>query len=422
MMAVIEIEGGVPLEGSIRVSGSKNGSLPLLAASLLCDGELVLHNVPWVVDVQVLCELLPRLGVRVRRGSNGTVRLEVEDEKPNAAPYELVDRMRASICVLGPLVARRGSARIAQPGGCSIGPRPIDIHLRALEAMGANVRRQRGEVTAKAARLKGAEIDLLGPNGPTVLGTCNTLSAAVLAEGRSVLLNAAREPEVAELASLLVSMGAKISGIGGPTLTVHGVPSLHGAKREIIPDRIEAGTYMIAAAITRGRVRLENVRWEHMGGTVDALRRIGVQVEPELFGCLVTSNRRARAVHLETAPYPGVPTDLQAPFMSLLSVAEGESSVTDTIFPSRFTHVDELNRFGANITVKKDKATIHGVRQLSGALVTGKDLRACAAMIVAGLAATPVTTIREPHHIDRGYECIEEKLSALGATIRRVED
>jgi len=417
-MAIIEVDGGRPLKGAARISGSKNGSLPLLASALLSDGKVTLDHVPGVADVTLLCELLRQLGLSVSRRTGGRVELEVEDETPDTAPYELVERMRASICVLGPLVARRGRARIAQPGGCAIGPRPIDIHLRGLEALGAKVRREGGDIEVHARRLRGAEVDLAGRNGPTVLGTCNILSAAVLAEGRTVLTSAAREPEVQALADLLVAMGARISGIGTSRLVIDGVPHLHGAHREIIPDRIEAGTYMMAAAATRGEVLLENVRWEHLTATVEALRSCGVEVERELFGCRVVCRHRPRATQVVTMPYPGFPTDLQAPFMCVLGLAEGKSTITETIFPNRFLHVDELNRFGAAITVSGNTATIEGVRAFSGTRVTARDLRACAAMIVAALGAKGTTHIHDAEHIERGYENVVGKLTELGAEMR----
>jgi len=425
-MSVIEIEGDAPLKGRVTAAGSKNGALLLMAAAILADGPLTLSNVPDVRDVRTLAELLRQLGLRVSAKQPGVYEFEVEDESRREATYDLVSEMRASVCVLGPLVARRGSALVARPGGCRIGPRPIDIHLRGLRALGAVVEEKEGKVIVGPSHLKGCEMDLAGPHGPTVTGTGNVMCAAALAEGRTILHNAAAEPEIQDLAYLLNDMGARISGIGASTLVIDGVPSLHGAQREVIPDRIEAGTFMIAAAITGGDVLLEKVSWEHMGATVETLRRIGVSVERELFGCRVTvpggPDARLTAADIVTAPYPGPATDVQAPFSALLCLAAGQSRVTDTIFPDRFTHVDELNRLGANIRMlDAGRALIEGVDHLSGAPVHAPDLRACAALILAGLAAQGVTRIFDPEHIDRGYDRIEEKLTALGARIRRTE-
>ncbi len=425
-MSVLEIEGDAPLTGRVTVAGAKNGALPLMAAAILADGPMTLSNVPDVRDVRTLAELLRQLGLRVEEKPPGVYEFEVEDETRKEATYDLVSEMRASVCVLGPLVARRGSALVARPGGCSIGPRPIDIHLRGLRALGATVEEEKGNVIVRPSRLKGCEMDLSGPHGPTVTGTGNVMCAAALAEGRTILHNAAVEPEIQDLANLLNDMGARITGIGAPTLVIDGVPSLHGAKREIIPDRIEAATFMIAAAVTRGDLLLEKVTWEHLGATIDTLRRIGVSVERELFGCRVKvpggRDGRLTAADITTGPYPGLATDVQAPFSTLLCLAAGQSRVTDTIFPDRFTHVDELNRLGANIRMLgPGRAIIEGVDHLSGAPIHASDLRACAALILGGLAARGVTRIFDPDHIDRGYDRIEEKLTSLGARIRRAE-
>ena len=424
-MSVIEIDGDVPLAGRVTIAGSKNGALPLMAAAILADGPLTLSNVPDVRDVRTLAELLRQLGVRVEVKQPGVYECEVEDETRKEATYDLVSEMRASVCVLGPLVARRGGALVARPGGCSIGPRPIDIHLKGLRALGAGVEEKEGNVIVRPSRLKGCEMDLAGPHGPTVTGTGNVMCAATLAEGRTIIHNAAMEPEIQDLAHLLNDMGARISGMGASTLVIDGVPALHGAEREVIPDRIEAATFMIAAAVTRGDLLLERVTWEHLSATIEALRRIGVTVERELFGCRVkvAGGREGRlvATDVDTAPYPGLATDVQAPFSALLCLAAGQSRVTDTIFPDRFIHVDELNRLGASIRMlDAGRAIIEGVDHLSGAPVKAPDLRACAALILAGLAGRGVTRISNPEHIDRGYDRIEEKLSALGARIRRV--
>ena len=420
------LNGGPRLKGKVRIDGAKNAALPIMAGALLSDGPNVLQGVPDLADVRFMGEVLGDVGARISRDPQGGLHILVEDEGDSHARYDRVRKMRASVCVLGPLLAKRKRARVSLPGGCQIGPRPIDLHLRGLKALGAEIELDSGDIVATCKRLRGAHIFLGGPFGSTVLGTDNVMMAAALAEGRTVIESAACEPEVEDLAEYLTAMGAHISGAGTPRITIDGVDKLHGAEHKIIPDRVEAGTFMIAAAITGGDVLLEKVSWEHMGATVETLRRIGVSVERELFGCRVTvpggPDARLTAADIVTAPYPGPATDVQAPFSALLCLAAGQSRVTDTIFPDRFTHVDELNRLGANIRMlDAGRALIEGVDHLSGAPVHAPDLRACAALILAGLAAQGVTRIFDPEHIDRGYDRIEEKLTALGARIRRTE-
>lgn len=424
-MSYIEIEGGRPLEGDVRISGAKNGALLLLTAALLSDSVVRLKNVPDVSDVSTLCMLLQRLGMRVDRQPDGVLELEVEDEKPYEAPYELVEKMRGSVCVLGPLLARRKRARVAKPGGCAIGQRPIDLHEKGMKLLGAEIDESEGYVYSEAKKLKGAEIDMLGPRGPTVTGTANVLLAAVLAEGRTIIKNAAREPEVQDLALMLNEMGARISGIGESTLIIDGVTSLGGVERSVIPDRIEAGTFMAAAAATRGDVLVQNIRLDHLEAFLSALEKTGAEVDRELFGCRVRMTRkkgaRLKPTDISTAPHPGFPTDLQAPFSVLLALSAGKGSVTENVFTNRFNHVDELNRLGANILVSEKTAYIDGVAKLTGARVKATDLRACAALVIAGMAAKGKTIIDKTEYLLRGYERVDEKLTSLGADIKLCE-
>ncbi|NLF30972.1 MAG: UDP-N-acetylglucosamine 1-carboxyvinyltransferase [Planctomycetes bacterium] len=415
------IQGGRRLRGSVAVAGSKNACLPIMAAAILADGPLTLHGVPVLEDIRALGDLLEELGLTVRRDGD-TLALQVADTEPCHARYDLVRKMRASICVLGPLLGRRGRARVSMPGGCAIGPRPIDLHLRGLEAMGATIELDEGDIVATADRLHGAEIFLGGPFGSTVLGTANVMMAAALAEGTTVIESAACEPEVQDLAACLNAMGARISGAGTPRVTVEGVQSLQGCEHTAIPDRIEAGTFMCAAAITNGQVRIERVRLDHMVAVVDRLRAIGVIVEPADGGAEISSTRRLTAVDATTQPYPGFPTDLQAQLMALLCLADGNSVLTEKIYPDRFLHVAELARMGARIRKEGPTAIVTGAKRLVGAPVMASDLRASAALVLAGLAAEGCTTINRIYHLDRGYQRIEEKLLALGADIRRVAE
>ena len=410
------------LKGAVAVSGSKNASLPILAASILADGPSTLRGVPELADIGAMGELMGDLGVRVSRQGDGAIRSVVEDESLGHAEYRRVRKMRASICVLGPLLAKRRQARVAMPGGCAIGSRPVDLHLRGLRALGAHIELQDGDILAKADRLAGAEIFLGGPFGSSVLGTANILMAAVLAKGRTVIESAACEPEIVDLADYLNEMGARVTGAGSPRVVVEGVDQLHGAEHQVIPDRIEAGTFMIASAMSNGEVALSNVRLSHMMAVVDKLREIGAGIEPHNGQVIVYSARHLRPADVTTQPYPGFPTDLQAQILSLLCLADGNSAVTEKIFPDRFLHVAELLRMGADIRREGPTAIVTGVRQLIGAPVMASDLRASAALVLAALVARGQTVIRRVYHIDRGYETIENKLRALGADIQRAAE
>ncbi|MCA9255000.1 MAG: UDP-N-acetylglucosamine 1-carboxyvinyltransferase [Phycisphaerales bacterium] len=417
------INGNKRLKGTIRVNGSKNASLPVLAASLLTEGESVIKGVPDLSDTQHLCFLLERLGVQVTREEKGDIRLRVEDEMNCHAEYDLVRKMRASVCVMGPLLARRGRAQVSLPGGCNIGYRPIGLHLQGLEALGADVELVGGDIYLKAKKLRGAEVFLGGPFGSTVLGTANVLMAACLADGTTVIECAACEPEITDLADYLNKCGARITGQGTPRITIEGVTQLHGCEHEIVPDRIEAGTFIIASAITNGDVKIENCRLDHLLALVDRLRAIGVNVERTTDGMVqVSSARRLEPVTITTQPYPGFPTDLQAQAMSLLCLADGNSVITEKIFPDRFVHVAELNRMGARLRKEGPTVIVEGVKHLVGAPVMASDLRASAALVLAGLVAKGTTTVSRVYHIDRGYDRIEQRLNALGADIRRVPE
>ena len=413
------INGGNRLKGTVEISGAKNASLPILAASLLAEGPSTLRGVPDLEDVRSMMGLLGELGVAVARGADGALRVNVEDESLHHARYERVRRMRASICVLGPLLAKRKVARVAMPGGCAIGSRPVNLHLRGLRALGAEIDLDGGDIVATAKKLTGAEIFLGGPFGSTVLGTANVMMAATLAQGRTVIESAACEPEIADLADYLNAMGARIQGAGTPRVIVEGVEELTGVDHRVIPDRIEAGTFMIAAAMTNGEVTLRNVRLDHMLAVADKLREIGVILEPAGEGLVVSSSRHLEPTDVTTQPYPGFPTDLQAQLMSLLCLADGNSAITEKVFPDRFMHVAELMRMGANIRKEGPTAIVTGVKRLIGAPVMASDLRASAALVLAGLVARGTTTLQRVYHIDRGYERIESKLRPLGADITR---
>jgi len=418
----LEIEGGVPLRGEVSISGAKNAVLPILAATILADGPCVLEGVPDLRDLDTMVRILRELGVEVEKGP-GTLTTQVVDDSKCRAPYELVKTMRASICVLGPLLARRKRAEVSFPGGCVIGPRPIDLHVAGLEGLGAEMRLEAGYIHADGRKMSGREIYLGGAYGPTVTGTANVLMAAVLTPGTTVIEHAACEPEVADLARFLVAMGAKIVGIGGPHLEVTGVDRLTGTRHRVIADRIEAGTFMTAAAITHGDVVLRGADASHLTAAIATLTRMGVTVERRADKSIrVTALERIRPTDIVTLPHPGFPTDLQAQFMATLCVADGNSFVTEKIYPERFIHVAELQRMRARIRKEGPTAIVEGVDYLSGAPVMASDLRASAALVVAGLAARGTTVVDRVYHIDRGYERIEEKLVALGARIRRISD
>lgn len=417
-------DGGRRLTGTIEVSGSKNAALPILAATLLADkDECVIRGVPRLRDVLTMLEILNELGVEAAFDDGGVIRTRVRNERPVTAPYKLVSTMRASVCVLGPLVAKRHQAKVSLPGGCVIGVRPIDLHMKGLKALGAEIAVEHGYVIARARRLRANRIYLGGAFGSTVTGTANILMASVLAEGRTVIENAACEPEVQDLSDFLVKMGAKIEGIGTHRLVIDGVRALHGADHTVIPDRIEAGTFMIAAALTGGDLRVKNARADHLGALLDKFSEIGVHTSFRKNECRVRGSRRTfTPVDVTTLPYPGFPTDLQAQMMVLLSLADGISVVTEKIYPDRFMHVPELSRMGAQIRKEGPNAIIHGVGWLSGAPVMASDLRASAALILAGLVAKGTTEVRRVYHVDRGYEKMDAKLRAVGASIERVVD
>jgi UDP-N-acetylglucosamine 1-carboxyvinyltransferase len=416
----LQIRGGVPLDGEVRISGAKNAALPILAGALLADGPVTIGNVPHLQDVTTMINLLGRMGASVTVDERMRVEVDPRTTRETFAPYDLVKTMRAAILVLGPLVARYGSADVSLPGGCAIGARPVNIHVAGLQAMGAEVHIENGYIKARAGRLKGARIVL---ETVTVTGTENLMMAAVLAEGRSILENAAREPEIVDLAQFLNAMGAKVSGQGTDTIVIEGVESLHGASYEVLPDRIEAGTYLVAGAITRGRVRARGAVAEHLDAVLAKLQEAGATVvRGENFIEVDMRGRRPKAVDIRTAPHPGFPTDMQAQFAALNTVAEGVGTIVETIFENRFMHMLEMRRMGAEIRLEGNTAIIKGVPRLTAAPVMATDLRASASLVLAGLVADGTTEIERIYHIDRGYECIEEKLQGLGAQIRRVAE
>ncbi|MBI4183208.1 MAG: UDP-N-acetylglucosamine 1-carboxyvinyltransferase [Proteobacteria bacterium] len=423
----IRISGGRPLVGSIPVSGAKNAALPLMAASLLTDGTLTLANLPHLVDITTMANLLAQHGVAIHMNGDGpggnlgrVLSLCAADVGSTTAPYDIVRKMRASVLVLGPLVARFGRARVSLPGGCAIGTRPVDLHLKGLAQLGATIELDGGYIDARAERrLRGARIVF---PFVSVGATENLMMAAALAEGETVLENAAREPEVADLARCLVAMGAEIEGIGTNRLTVRGGERLTGADFAVVPDRIEAGTYAVATAVTGGEVELVGVRMDLIEAVADVLRQAGIAVDETAAGVRVKAPAgRARGVDVMTEPYPGFPTDMQAQVMVLMATAEGAAMITETIFENRFMHVPELNRMGANINVHGGSAIVRGVDHLSGAQVMATDLRASVSLVLAGLSARGETLINRVYHLDRGYERLEEKLAACGAAIERIE-
>ena len=415
-MDKLVIQGGVPLTGEVRVSGAKNAALPILCAALLTPETLRLQNVPHLRDVTTTLNLLGQMGVDVSLDEKLGVGLTAAKLHNLAAPYELVKTMRASILVLGPMVARFGQARVSLPGGCAIGQRPVDLHIKGLQAMGATIEIEQGYIHAKSGRLQGARIvmDLV-----TVTGTENLMMAATLAEGTTVIENAAREPEVTDLADCLNAMGARIRGAGTDVIVIEGVDRLNGAVHRVMPDRIESGTFLVAAAATGGEIKLKGTRADILDSVIGKLREAGVHVEHGEDWVRLSTNGKLTSVNLRTAPYPAFPTDMQAQFMALNAVAEGTAVVTETIFENRFMHVQELRRLGARIEVEGNTAVVHGVPKLQGASVMATDLRASASLVLAGLVARGDTLVDRVYHLDRGYECIEEKLSQLGARIKR---
>lgn len=421
-MDSFEIVGGNRLKGAIPISGSKNSALPIMAACILVDGETTLHNVPDLADVRLMQQLLNRLGVKSERDASGAMRLRVEDEMNAHAEYELVSKMRASVCVMGPLLAKRRRSQVSMPGGCAIGDRPINLHVDGLRALGAEFDLINGDVLLKSKKLRGSDIFLGGPFGSSVTATANILMAATLAEGRTVIESAACEPELTDLANFLNACGARITGHGTPQIVIDGVAALKGTEHRVIPDRIEAGTFMMAAAITNGDLELTGAKIEHLRAVVDRMRQIGVIIEKGEKGIAVSSARRLEPVEVTTQPYPGFPTDLQAQIMALLTLADGNSIITEKVFPDRFLHVGELTRMGAHLRKEGPTVIISGVKKLVGAPVMASDLRASAALIVAALVAKGTTRVQRIYHIDRGYERIESKLNAVGATIRRITE
>jgi UDP-N-acetylglucosamine 1-carboxyvinyltransferase len=418
-MDKILVHGGHKLSGSVRISGSKNSALPILAATLLTKEPCVISNVPDLSDIHFMLQILSHLGASVERAS-GTVRVEAA-KIISEAPYDIVRKMRASVCVLGPLLGRNKKAIVSLPGGCVIGDRPIDLHLRGFESLGATSVIDHGNVKLSARTLRGAQMNLLGKNGPTVLGTDNVMMAATLAKGVTVIEGAAAEPEVVDLADFLNKMGAKIEGAGTRRIVIEGVKELHGAEHSVIPDRIEAGTYLVAGAMMGTEVKLLRVKPEHLANVIAHVRKSGYEVETAANSITVRGNGNPKPLRLTTEPYPGFPTDMQAQMCALLCRTSGVSVISETIFPQRYMHVSELKRMGADISLDGNTATIKGVKSLSGAPVMASDLRASAALVLAGLQADGVTEVNRVYHIDRGYESIDEKLNALGARIERVK-
>jgi UDP-N-acetylglucosamine 1-carboxyvinyltransferase len=434
-MQSLLIHGGSRLKGTVEVSGSKNSALPLMAACLLTNEKCMLHGVPRLSDIDSMTVLLEGLGCKVTRHKtaaagagegpalDGPLEIQVADESNCVAPYEIVSTMRASVCVLGPLLAKRKRAEVSIPGGCNLGDRPIDLHIRGLHKLGAEFHTQNGNIIGQVrGRLKGCRMYLGGAMGPTVLGTINIMAAAALAEGETVLVGAACEPEVVDCADMLNKMGARITGHGTPEIRIEGVASLKGTEHRVIPDRIECGTLIIAAAMTNGELELKNCNLDHLVAVCDRLEEVGVNVQRENGTTFVSSARRLNPIDMATQPYPGFPTDLQAQLMALLCLADGMSVITERIFPDRFLHVGELNRMGARIRKEGPTAVIQGGKELQGAIVMSSDLRASAALVLAGLVAKGTTKVDRIYHLDRGYEKFEQKLNSVGAQIERVNE
>ena len=412
------ITGGTTLDGEIRISGAKNAALPILAATLLAEGPMTVGNVPHLQDVTTTMELLGAMGIHIVIDEKLAIETDVSTIKQFSAPYELVKTMRASILVLGPMLAHFGEAEVSLPGGCAIGSRPVNLHIEGLQAMGADITVENGYIKAKAKRLKGAKLVL---DIVTVTGTENLMMAATLAEGTTVLENAAREPEVVDLAECLIQMGAKITGAGTSTIIIEGVEKLNGIRYNVVADRIEAGTYLVAAAITGGRIKIKDIQPGILDAVIAKLEDTGAEIEKgEDWISLDMKGKRPKAVDVHTSPYPAFPTDMQAQFTALNAIAEGTSTITETVFENRFMHVQELERMGADVRLEGNTAIISGVDKLTAAPVMATDLRASASLVLAGLVAEGDTEVNRIYHIDRGYERIEEKLLQLGATIRRV--
>ena len=418
-MQQIVIQGGKSLKGKVRISGSKNAALPILAATILTDKKNIIRNVPMLRDIDTFCRLLTSLGTKIKKETNKKVSADCSNISNLEAPYDLVKTMRASFLVMGPLLARFGEAKVSLPGGCAIGARPINLHLKGFQSMGAKIKIKDGYVLAKAKHLKGAKIYF---DQPTVTGTENLMLAAVLAKGTSLIENAAREPEVVDLAKVLIKMGANIKGAGTDTIKIVGVAHLKGFDHNIIPDRIETGTFMIAAALTNGEIKILNCIPGNVKALIVKLQSAGVEITTKDNSLFVKGKHSIKPVNLVTSPYPGFPTDMQAQFMVLMTMAKGTSTISETIFENRFMHIAELKRMGADISIEGHTAMVKGAKKLSGAPVMATDLRASACLILAGLAAKGKTTISRVYHLDRGYEKIEEKFSALGASIKRISN
>ncbi|HOX53878.1 MAG: UDP-N-acetylglucosamine 1-carboxyvinyltransferase [Candidatus Omnitrophica bacterium] len=420
-MDKLVIFGGRPLNGEVRVSGAKNSVLPILAATLLTDEPCVIKNAPYLRDTNTMLRILRSLGKNAEF-SNDKIHVTTRESDKFIADYRLVSTMRASFCVLGPLLGKLKKAKVSYPGGCVIGIRPVDLHLKGIEALGAEVKIESGYVNTQAKNLKGNHIYLGGEFGSSVLATDNVMMAATLAKGKTIIEAAACEPEVTDLANFLVKMGAKIKGQGSPRIEIEGVKQLHGAEYSIIPDRIEAGTFMLAAAITKGQITIKGVIWEHLLALIDKLEQAGVKIKKIDGKLIVNGKRRLKPVNATTLPYPGFPTDLQAQFMTLMAVTPGASIISEKIYPDRFMHIAELNRMGANIKREGPHAIVQGVKLLSGAPLMASDLRASAALVLAGLVARGKTEISRIYHLDRGYENLEVKLNKLGAKIHREKE
>ena len=417
-MEKLVIHGGKPLQGTVRVSGAKNAVLPIIVASMLGTTQSTLTEIPKLADVHTVCDVIASLGVHIEHPERDTLVIDAHELTSTTAPYDLVRRMRASFLVMGPLLARKGRAQISLPGGCSIGARPIDLHLKAFEAMGAVINLENGDIEATAPNgLKGAQIYL---DFPSVGATENILMAASMADGKTVLENAAEEPEIVDLATYLNSMGANIRGAGTNVIRIEGVKELHGANHAVIPDRIEAGTFMVGAAMTQGNVFVENAISEHLKPLISKLKEVGAEVQEEIDGIRVIGHEPLRPADIKTLPYPGFPTDMQAQFMALTTICQGTSVVTETVFENRFMHVDEFKRMGAKIRIEGRSAIVDGVPRLKGASVNATDLRAGAALVLAGLVAEGETEVGYLYHIDRGYDNLVLKLQRLGADIVRV--
>ena len=415
----IIIHGGIPLKGEVKISGSKNSALPILAATLLAEGTSRIENLPFLRDTETMLKILSSLGAKIKLNKN-SVEINTDTVKNFTAPYDLVRLMRGSICLLGPLLARFKKAVVSLPGGCVIGPRPIDLHLKGLKELGAKIEIKKGYVEARTKKLKGKTIFLGGAFGSSVLATANVMMAATLAEGETLIEFAACEPEIVDLANFLNKMGAKIEGAGSHLLRIKGVRRLKGKNYRIIPDRIEAGTYLLAGLITRGEISIKNIKPSHLDAVIDKVQESGAKIKSKKATVTLENSDGLKAINLVTFPYPGFPTDMQAQFMALLCLAKGTSVITERIFPKRFMHVSELNRMGADITIEGDSAIVKGERTFIGTKVMASDLRASAALVLAALAAKGETEISRVYHLDRGYERLVEKLTGLGAKIKRV--